>query len=597
MDERLPSPASSPLPHDQTHAHASAARILQNFYHQQQQHGGFLHPALTRFTAAVAALPPHLQAHEQFRSRSGSLLSLGSTASSHRPERSPSRESSCSQESLPRASPVGYMPESPSPSPPNESSKLFGLLKGTAQTPFSGLFNKPQDLPRRSNGASPAAANGDDVTRAKASPGLGVGHLQLNGATPHLNGSAKAFQHPHLRLPPQHLLPPPSPSEKEKLEAYWQRSHAFLLDSRAEACRRSNSISVSRPSRQTNHRRRTSSSRSVAPAGARTEDDDSPIDLSVKRPRCATLSGYSNVRRFSPPPLDPLSAASMAVSHNGVVNAGDNYLHHNELKRKYSQLRAMTSHFSAPAAASKPLKPVLEPISPPLRSPSRDAAVTQRSPSDSRAPSRGSVASQGSNDEGSILRSILVGENSSDLMSGPSRPPSARSELSTGMAVSPSPALSDPASPANSIVSRLLAGSPSTVEGNQRVCIAKKTLFPVRARITNWLQHIVKFAKQQDRFSSLAEADQLALLETTWARLLVIVMAEHHFEFAVCPEAGSVEGDAGTGVGSLEVPTMKGVETVQNFIQTLQSLSLDSDELNLLKMVVLFEAGAHRPPF
>ena len=641
MDDHLPSPASSPLPHDQQ-THNQTARFLQFYHQQQQQHGGFIHPALTRYSAAAAAaaaavgaLPAHLQAHEQFRSRSGSLLSLGSTASSHRPERSPSRESSCSQESLPRASPVGYMPESPSPSPPSESSKLFGLLKGTAQSPYTGLFSKPQDVPRRRSPSRHHSGSGslanDDVTRKKSSPSFAMNHLKLNGNGNHhpFNGAHphSHFPHPHPHLaahllpprPPQHLLPPPSSassSEKDKLDAtmaeYVRRSQAYL-DSRADAIRRSNSISESRLSRPSNNRRRTISNRTATATsnghsnGATLDDDDAPMDLSVKRPRCATLSGFSDVRRFTPPPLDPMSSASLAMSHNGVAMSGSDGYHSNslELKRKYSQLRAMTSQFSTPHPV-KPMKPDLEPISPPLRPPSSDTFPPQRSPSrDSRAPSRASLGSQGSNDDGSILRSILCGEatassNASELLSGPSRPPSARSDLSTGMALSPSVNVSEPASPANSIVSRLMAGSPSSLEGNLRVCIAKKTLFPVRARITNYLVQIVKFARMQSGFSSLNSADQLALLVATWAHLLVVIMAENHFEFAVCPDAGAMDEDiaGGGGVPSLEVPTMKGVETVQNFIQTLQGLNLEAAETENLKAIVLFEAGKYYPtPF
>ena len=147
MEQRVPSPVSSPA-YEHHHSHhplhtSSAPKLLASLYPSQ----GFLHPALsTQFP-----LPPHLQNYQDpFRPRSGSLLSLGSTGSSYRPERSPSRESTSSHDSLPRASPVGYMPESPSPSPPNEnSSKLLGLLKGTAQSPFSGLFCKPPkpDMP------------------------------------------------------------------------------------------------------------------------------------------------------------------------------------------------------------------------------------------------------------------------------------------------------------------------------------------------------------------------------------------------------------------------------------------------------------------
>ena len=137
-----------------------------------------------------------------------------------------------------------------------------------------------------------------------------------------------------------------------------------------------------------------------------------------------------------------------------------------------------------------------------------------------------------------------------------------------------------------------MAGSPCNAEANQRVSIAKKTLPPVRARVSGWLAQTIQFAKSLAEFSSLCLDDQLLIVSNTWAKMLVVFMAENNFEFAVSSVSGA-DADSGVEAGNPEVPTMKAVENVQNFIHKLPALNLDATEYLQLKTIVLFEIGRH----
>ena len=554
--DRVPSPVtSSPTAYDHHPLHAH--KHLASLYSSQ----GFLHPALSHQLQQFP-LPPHLQnIHDPFRPRSGSLLSLGSTGSSYRPERSPSRESTSSHDSLPRASPVpgGYTPESPSPSPPNESSKLLNLLKGTSQSPFSGLFNKPAnpDMPVPvSRKGSFSSGDGGDRGEFRGMRSSGGEHV--------MRRQSVSSEMRHLTL---NSRPYPLPNMYSSSSSSARKSSTPSLLSR-DLYHRSNSISESQhPLPSLIHR-----SNSISePLLKRHVELETPMDLSCKRPRRATMASLSNIRRRLPPPTETVTQSSL-INNGGSSSSS----RHSDDDERMS---------TTPAPATP--KSMIEPISPP-----------------SRAPSRDSVASHGSSaaDDSSILRSILCGgglnsSSGASETSYPSRPASVKSDASgAGMMLNPtSPggsAMSEPASPSHSILSRLMAGSPCNAEANQRVGIAKKTLFPVRARVSFWLGQTVKFAKSLAEFSSLCFDDQMIVINNTWAKMLVVFMAENNFEFAVSTVAAGTDSDsAADTAGNPEVPTMKAVENVQGFIHKLHGLNLDVTEYEQLKTIVLFEIG------
>ena len=459
--EQIPSPVPSPTtagPPNYSEMSTGNAKILQNLLYG---HAYLPNP----YTSAAYMDDP-------FRPRSGSLLSLGSTGSSHRTERSPSRESNSSHESLLRASPISLAPESPSPSPPTSGeSKLFNILKGNLSSPYSSLFsNKPQPKEvRQSSGLEPA------------------------------------HQAPRRQLSLQEtprLEPPPT------VTAY-------------------NIIKRQVPA------------------------DEGPMDLSFKKSKME-VTHNNPPRRFTMP--------SATITKANAIRA---------------KMAAVKTHARLPPPPPSHHE-FLEPISPPPRVSSRESV-------------------QSNEDSGSsILRCILAGGGSG----GGTNVTSPRHGLAL-MMNRDRQAMSAPTSPAAQTFSappspspghRLLMGS-SPCDQNQRVTIAKKTVYPVRARVTDWLQKIVQFCGALPDFSSLDPSEQLILVTKTWSRLLVLFMAEHHFEFAVTPVVLDSQPEAEQDTGRSDLPTMKSVEGIESFIKKCQNLGLDAIEYQCIKTAVLYQTG------
>lgn len=132
--------------------------------------------------------------------------------------------------------------------------------------------------------------------------------------------------------------------------------------------------------------------------------------------------------------------------------------------------------------------------------------------------------------------------------------------------------------------------SRTPVTGSTKVQLAKKNLFPVSARVSDWLVKIVQFAKSIPEFSALSHNDKITLILNSWSRLMLLYMAESNFQFAVTPipMADTCGSDSGH---SQDDPTMKTVEGLQTFIKKCQLMSVDSKEYEFLRMLVLFNAG------
>jgi hypothetical protein len=129
------------------------------------------------------------------------------------------------------------------------------------------------------------------------------------------------------------------------------------------------------------------------------------------------------------------------------------------------------------------------------------------------------------------------------------------------------------------------------ITGNSRVQLAKKNLFPVSARVSDWLVKIVQFAKSIPEFSTLSHNDKITLILNSWSRLLLLYMAESNFQFAVTPIPNSDSSVNESSTASQDEPTMKAVEGLQTFIKKCQQMSVDSKEYEFLRMLVLFNAG------
>lgn len=134
------------------------------------------------------------------------------------------------------------------------------------------------------------------------------------------------------------------------------------------------------------------------------------------------------------------------------------------------------------------------------------------------------------------------------------------------------------------------------VTSTTRVTLAKKNLFPVSARVSDFLVKLVRFAKSIPEFAALTHNDKVTLVLNAWSRLMLLYMAESNFHFAVTPThvtpvtPPSDANDAVTAP-SQDVPTMKSVDAVQGLIKKCQQMGVDAKEYEFLRMLVLFNSS------
>lgn len=145
-----------------------------------------------------------------------------------------------------------------------------------------------------------------------------------------------------------------------------------------------------------------------------------------------------------------------------------------------------------------------------------------------------------------------------------------------------------------STASEMIDNDRAYMDGNARVVLAKKNMFPVTARVTDWLVEIVHFLITSPDFLSLSINDQVTLLIKSWARLLILYMAETNFQFAftISPDSSSGKHE-NICVASPHIPTVKCVKVMQNVIRKCHLMKMDEKEYSCLRMVVIFNEGIY----
>lgn len=131
------------------------------------------------------------------------------------------------------------------------------------------------------------------------------------------------------------------------------------------------------------------------------------------------------------------------------------------------------------------------------------------------------------------------------------------------------------------------------VVGSTRVTLAKKMVYPITSRVSDWLVKIVQFSKSIPEFQTMSQNDKMTLLLNSWTRMLLLLMAENDYEFAVTPlHCG--ERLASDQTPTQDEPTMKSVEGIQTFIRKCKNMNMDQKEYALMRMAVLFNSGMYR---
>jgi hypothetical protein len=151
------------------------------------------------------------------------------------------------------------------------------------------------------------------------------------------------------------------------------------------------------------------------------------------------------------------------------------------------------------------------------------------------------------------------------------------------------------ASPCPSIPETEYGSHPIT--GSTRITLAKKNMFPVSSRVSDWLVKIVQFAKAIPEFANLSHNDKVTLILSSWTRLLLLYMSENNFQFAVTPLPSDRQKEESSDVAGSspapDEPTMKSVESIQAFVTKCQAMNLDQKEFAFLRMAVLFNGGTY----
>lgn len=128
------------------------------------------------------------------------------------------------------------------------------------------------------------------------------------------------------------------------------------------------------------------------------------------------------------------------------------------------------------------------------------------------------------------------------------------------------------------------------IVGSTRVTLAKKMVYPITSRVSDWLVKIVQFSKSIPEFQTMSQNDKMTLLLSSWTRMLLLLMAENDYEFAVTP-LHSDQRVASDVTPSQDEPTMKSVEGIQSFIKKCRNMGMDQKEYALMRMAVLFNSG------
>ncbi|UJR15892.1 hypothetical protein I4U23_002817 [Adineta vaga] len=161
------------------------------------------------------------------------------------------------------------------------------------------------------------------------------------------------------------------------------------------------------------------------------------------------------------------------------------------------------------------------------------------------------------------------------------------------------PSSSSSTSPSNSppCINSLKSNNNEPV--NEYVCIPKKLMPVIGARINDWLERNVNFALSLAviRENIDNDRDKLDLLSRIWHRLLIISMIENSFEIYVTKDL-QITNDFSTAVPSSFStpttsmhPTENDVKQIESLITRGKTLEIDENGFNLIREVIICKEG------
>jgi hypothetical protein len=133
----------------------------------------------------------------------------------------------------------------------------------------------------------------------------------------------------------------------------------------------------------------------------------------------------------------------------------------------------------------------------------------------------------------------------------------------------------------------------ATIEpNNDYVCIPKKLMPVIGARINDWLERNVNFALSvsvlQDTLDN--HKDKYLLLSRIWHRLLLISMVENCFEIYVTKDL-QITNDNSSIPSIITHPTENDVKQIESLIARGKTLEIDEIGFNLIREVIICKEG------
>ncbi len=133
----------------------------------------------------------------------------------------------------------------------------------------------------------------------------------------------------------------------------------------------------------------------------------------------------------------------------------------------------------------------------------------------------------------------------------------------------------------------------NTEPNNDYVCIPKKLMPVIGARINDWLERNVNFTLSlsviQDTLNN--NKDKYLLLFRIWHRLLLTSMIENSFEIYVTKDLQITNDMLSSLTTTITYPTENDVKQIETLITRGKTLEIDEIGFNLIREVMIYKEG------
>ncbi|UJR30701.1 hypothetical protein I4U23_018221 [Adineta vaga] len=135
--------------------------------------------------------------------------------------------------------------------------------------------------------------------------------------------------------------------------------------------------------------------------------------------------------------------------------------------------------------------------------------------------------------------------------------------------------------------------SPPKEPNNDYVCIPKKLMPVIGARINDWLERNVNFALSLSIIQETLDntKDRYLLLSRIWHRLLLTSMIENSFEIYVTKDLQITNDMLSPSSTTITYPTENDVKQIESLITRGKTLEIDEIGFNLIREMIIYKEG------